>query len=97
VVKKRLVPGLEAPLDPFRAGSGMSDDDVGLDREREATLVNIGRQPSVYFSKQRGACTLARFADCAAQRRTGEVTEYNGWWCNSQGRLSTLCGHSPDR
>ena len=74
--KKRLVPGLEAPLDPFRAGSGMSDDDVGLDREREATLVNIGRQPSVYFSKQRGACTLTRFADCAAQRRKGEVTEY---------------------
>ena len=74
--KKRLVPGLEAPLDPFRAGSGMSDDDVGLDREREATFVNIGRQPSVYFSKQRGACTLTRFADCAAQRRTGEVTEY---------------------
>src|SRR6516164_7440698 len=30
----------------------------------------------VYFSKQRGACTLTRFADCAAQRRTGEVTEY---------------------
>ena len=54
----------------------MSDDDVGIDREREATLVNIGRQPSVYFSKQRGACTLTRFADCAAQRRTGEVTEY---------------------
>src|SRR6516164_10508495 len=44
--KKTLVPGLETPLDPFRAGSGMSDDDVGLDRERQATLVSIGRQPA---------------------------------------------------
>jgi hypothetical protein len=54
----------------------MGDDYVGLDREREATLVNIGRQSSVYFSKQGGAGTLACLADCTAQGRTGEVTEY---------------------
>ena len=58
VQKNAWYPAWRAPLDPFRAGPGMSDDDVGLDREREATFVNIGRQPSVYFSKQRGACTL---------------------------------------
>ena len=71
-----MVPSLVAEGQGDRAGSGTSDDDVGLDWEREATLVNVGRQSSVYFSKQRGACTFARFADCAAQRRKGEVTEY---------------------